>query len=57
MKDERHADVRDMYMAHTMFRREIGLAPALVRGVESGNAERAGVVADQSPLSVRVKGG
>ncbi|MFF3755250.1 hemerythrin domain-containing protein [Streptomyces sp. NPDC002018] len=35
-----------MYMAHTMFRREIGLAPALVRGVAGGNAERAGIVAD-----------
>jgi iron-sulfur cluster repair protein YtfE (RIC family) len=46
MKNETHADVRDMYMAHTMFRREIGLAPALVHGVGSGDAERAAIVAD-----------
>lgn len=46
MNNELYADVRDMYMAHTMFRREIGLAPALVRGVVRGDAERAVIVAD-----------
>jgi iron-sulfur cluster repair protein YtfE (RIC family) len=35
-----------MYMAHTMFRREIGLAPALIRGVAAGDVERAVIVAD-----------
>jgi hemerythrin-like domain-containing protein len=44
------ADVRDMYMAHTMFRREIGLAPALIRGVADGDVERAAVVADHVEL-------
>ncbi|MFC9083558.1 hemerythrin domain-containing protein [Streptomyces sp. NPDC057062] len=46
MVDEPLADVRDMYMAHTMFRREIGLAPALVRDVADGDVERAAIVAD-----------
>ncbi|WP_460063842.1 hemerythrin domain-containing protein [Streptomyces sp. YKOK-I1] len=46
MNNEPLADVRDMYMSHTMFRREIGLAPALIRGVADGDVARAGVVAD-----------
>ncbi len=40
-----HADIREMYMAHTMFRREFTLLPALVRGVSAGDEERAQVVA------------
>lgn len=39
MSIEPLADVRDMYMAHTMFRREIGLAPALIRDVADGDVE------------------
>ncbi|NOL39753.1 hemerythrin domain-containing protein [Kribbella sandramycini] len=39
------ADVRDMYMAHRMFRREFRLLPQLVRDVQPGDVERAGVVA------------
>jgi hypothetical protein len=50
MSNEPLADVRDMYMAHIMFRREIGLAPALIRGVADGDAERAAVVADHVRL-------
>ena len=46
MSNEPLADVRDMYMAHSMFRREIGHAPALIRGVEPGDVERAAIVAD-----------
>jgi hypothetical protein len=46
MSNEPLADVRDMYMAHTMFRREFGLAPALIRGVADGDLARAAVVAD-----------
>jgi len=46
MSNEPLADVRDMYMAHTMFRRETRLAPALIRGVADGDLERAAVVAD-----------
>ncbi len=50
MTDEPLADVRDMYMAHTMFRRELGLAPALIRGVAAGDLERATIVADHLDL-------
>ncbi|MEU8633090.1 hemerythrin domain-containing protein [Amycolatopsis sp. NPDC048633] len=50
MSNEPLADVRDMYMAHTMFRREIGLASALIRGVADGDVERAAIVADHMQL-------
>ncbi|MEA5360540.1 hemerythrin domain-containing protein [Amycolatopsis sp., V23-08] len=50
MTHEPLADVRDMYLAHVMFRREIGLAPALIRGVADGDVERAAVVADHVRL-------
>lgn len=46
MTNEPLADVRDMYMAHIMFRREIGLAPALIRDVADRDVERAATVAD-----------
>jgi hemerythrin-like domain-containing protein len=46
MMNEPLADIRDMYMAHAMFRREFGLAPALVRDVADGDVQRAVVVAD-----------
>jgi hemerythrin-like domain-containing protein len=46
MSNQALADVRDMYMAHTMFRREIGLAPALIRGVAGGDVERAAIIAE-----------
>ena len=39
------ADIREMYMAHTMFRREFAQLPALVRGVGAGDGERAQLVA------------
>jgi hemerythrin-like domain-containing protein len=39
-----------MYMAHAMFRREIGLMPALVRAVPAGEVERAAIVADHVEL-------
>jgi len=38
-------DTRDMVVVHTAFRREFGLAPALVRGVTPGDQKRADVVA------------
>lgn len=38
------ADVRDMYMAHTMMRREFTLLPQAVRGVAEGAAAHAEVV-------------
>jgi iron-sulfur cluster repair protein YtfE (RIC family) len=46
MSNEPLADVRDMYMVHALFRREYRLAPALIRGVADGDAERAAIVAD-----------
>jgi hemerythrin-like domain-containing protein len=39
-------DTRDMIVIHTAFRREYGLAPALVRAVAPGDAARAGQVSD-----------
>ncbi|WP_327365098.1 hemerythrin domain-containing protein [Streptomyces sp. NBC_01217] len=38
------ADVRDMYMAHTMMRREFRLLPDVVRAVPPGDMKRAEVV-------------
>lgn len=40
------ADARDMLVAHTMYRREFGLMPGLVRGVAAGDGARAELVAD-----------
>lgn len=50
MSSEPYADVREMYMAHTMFRREFGLLPALIGGVRAGDTARAGVVAQHFEL-------
>jgi hypothetical protein len=41
-----YADTRDMYMVHTMLRREFALLPALVRDVTAGDEERTQIVAD-----------
>jgi hypothetical protein len=43
-----------MYMAHTMFRREIGLASDLIRGVAAGDAEHAAAVADHLGLVLEI---
>lgn len=43
--NEPMADVRDMFMAHTMMRREFRLLPQLVRDVAEGDTRRAAVVA------------
>ena len=40
------ADARDMFAAHTMFRREFGLMPGLVRAVAAGDKQRSALVAD-----------
>ena len=40
------ADARDMFAAHTMFRREFGLMPGLVRAVAVGDTRRSALVAD-----------
>src|SRR5580698_5857920 len=50
MSNEPYADVREMYMAHTMFRREFGLLPALIGGVSAADAARAQVVAQHFEL-------
>ncbi|MFJ4848552.1 hemerythrin domain-containing protein [Streptomyces sp. NPDC088733] len=42
--NEPMADVRDMYVLHTLFGREIGLLPRLVRAVAPGDTERSEVV-------------
>jgi hemerythrin-like domain-containing protein len=44
------ADARDMFAAHTMFRREFGLMPGLVRAVAAGGSQRAALVADHIAL-------
>ncbi|SCF14293.1 hemerythrin domain-containing protein [Micromonospora chokoriensis] len=47
---EAMADVRDMYMAHTTFRREFTLLPQLVRDVTPGDAKRAETVGAHAEL-------
>jgi hypothetical protein len=48
--DESLADPRDMFAAHTMFRREFALMPGLVRAVTPGDKPRATLVADHIAL-------
>ncbi|MFE2544684.1 hemerythrin domain-containing protein [Actinacidiphila glaucinigra] len=40
------ANVKEMHVVHTMFRREFGLTPALVRGVADGDLTRTRIVAE-----------
>jgi hypothetical protein len=47
---EPHADARDMFVVHAMFRREFGLMPGLVRAVAAGDSARAALVADHVAL-------
>jgi hemerythrin-like domain-containing protein len=42
--NEPMADIRDMYVVHAVLRRELGLAPELVRGVLEGDTGRSSVV-------------
>jgi hypothetical protein len=44
------ADPRAMFTIHTMFRREYGLMPGLVREVTPGDGQRAALVADHIAL-------
>ncbi|TDD48529.1 hemerythrin domain-containing protein [Nonomuraea terrae] len=44
------ADASDMFVVHTMFRREFGSMPGLVRGVAAGDERRAEVVAGHVAL-------
>jgi hypothetical protein len=50
MTNEPLADARDMFAVHTMFRREFGLMPGLVREVAPGDGQRAALVADHVVL-------
>jgi hemerythrin-like domain-containing protein len=43
---ETPADTRDMYMVHTMFRREFAALPELVRNVAAADTERAHLIAE-----------
>ncbi|PZG16584.1 hemerythrin domain-containing protein [Nonomuraea aridisoli] len=44
------ADASDMFVVHTMFRREFGSMPGLVRGVAAGDARRVELVAGHVAL-------
>jgi hemerythrin-like domain-containing protein len=48
--NEPYADVSEMYMAHTMFRREFGLLPGLIDGVSAADIGRARVIAQHFSL-------
>jgi hypothetical protein len=48
--DNTHVDTREMYLVHTMFRREFARLPALVRGVPVGDERRAELIADHIEL-------
>jgi hypothetical protein len=50
MTKDQPADARGMIIMHRMFQREIGQAPALIRGVAAGDVERAEIVADHVAL-------
>ena len=50
MVNEPLADASDMFMVHTMFRREFGLMPDLVRAVAAGDGERVALVAGHVDL-------
>jgi hemerythrin-like domain-containing protein len=50
MSNEPYADVSEMYMAHTMFRREFGLLPALIGGVSAADTARAQIIAQHFEL-------
>jgi hemerythrin-like domain-containing protein len=49
-KGNPYADTSEMYMVHTVFRREYALLPDLVRAVEAKDEERAQVVTDHIRL-------
>jgi hypothetical protein len=48
------ADLRDMYAMHTLFRREFGLAPDLVRDVRDEDADGARAVCEHLDLMLRL---
>jgi hemerythrin-like domain-containing protein len=56
MTEKSLVDTRDLTAVHTMLRREFGLIPELVLGVDAGDAERTTVVADHVVLVSRLLG-
>src|SRR6201987_4535836 len=54
--NESLADSRDIFAAHTMFRREFRLMPGLVLAVTPGDTQRAKLVADHIALLSGVLG-
>ncbi|WP_329391119.1 hemerythrin domain-containing protein [Streptomyces sp. NBC_01716] len=54
VNEEPSVSTREMYMVHTMLRREFSLLPALVREVGAGDRERVGVVAGHAELVASV---
>jgi hypothetical protein len=52
--DEPMADTQDMFMVHTMFRREFAALPALVRDATVDGTERAQVIAEHVGLLMAV---
>jgi hypothetical protein len=48
--DEAIGQLRDMYAAHTLFRREFGLAPGLVRDVADDDAHRVRLICEHLDL-------
>lgn len=48
--NESLADARDMFAVHTMFRREFGLMPGLIRAVTASDTRRSILVADHVAL-------
>jgi hemerythrin-like domain-containing protein len=50
VNNEPYEYVREMYMAHTTFRREFGLLPALISGVSAADVARARVIAEHFEL-------
>jgi hypothetical protein len=50
VSNEPYAYVDEMYMAHTMFRREFGLLPGLIGGAGAADAARARIIAQHFEL-------
>jgi iron-sulfur cluster repair protein YtfE (RIC family) len=54
---EPHSDGREMLMLHRMFRREFGLAPALVRQVTPGDQDRERIVSGHLEIVAKTLNG
>jgi hemerythrin-like domain-containing protein len=56
MAAEPLADAQDMFAVHTMFRREFGLIPGLVRAVPAGDKPRTALVANHVDFMAKALG-